>query len=59
MARDHWISRSTPVIVHLVNIGMTDAAELDLYQDIVGAEVATLKGEERQRLFRLSRSVSV
>jgi hypothetical protein len=50
VARDDGIGLGSPVAVDGVDIGVADARELDLNEDVVGSDCAPLDGREGERL---------
>jgi hypothetical protein len=47
MARHHGVHAIAPIIVDLVNIGMTNAAEQDVYANILRARIPALERKRR------------
>ena len=52
VAGDERVGRRTPVAADGVDVGVADAGELDLDQDVVRADVAALDGGAGERLGR-------
>lgn len=49
-ARYDRVDGILPFVANGVNVGMADAGELDVDDDVVGVRFLTLEGERRQRL---------
>ncbi len=52
MAGDDGVGHRTPLTARVVDVGVADAAELDLDEDVVRAEVTTLDGRRTEGLRR-------
>ena len=58
MSRNHRINGSTPIIIHLVNVGMTDSAKLDVNQNVIWPNLASFKRKWLELCLYLGRRIS-
>ena len=49
VAGDHGVDRVAPLVAGLVDVGVADAAELNVYEDVVGPGLAVFVVKGRQR----------
>src|SRR5262249_43061090 len=49
VSRNHGIERARPLVARLVDVGVADAAELDVDDDVVRSGLAALDGQRSER----------
>lgn len=57
VAGDHGVGGRAPLAADVVDVGVADAAVLDLDEDVVGADITALDGGRRERFGRGCRGV--